>query len=456
MKYLSNYSEYILEKRDHTNKIKKFANNIKIINWANDMDSDMSLWLANQLVIKLKDDAKKRGYSDEVISGYLKGENKELDKVTDNVMNILNQYFIKVLDYVNSPLHDNKPNVNRLSLNDALEKSNQWHKEIEQNQGKQIEDEDGELIMEFPDGFYWIDLETSRSEQEGESMGHCGNTNQGTTLLSLRRDRYPYVTVAYDENDKIITQIKGRGNKKPVERYHKYVVDLIIELEAEKFKSEYDRSTDLLPEDLSQELYNKLEEANPDYIENSKAPSIEEMREMYYDDIKYDIQEYAYMYPSVFFDNLDDDRFIEDVIKNEKENFELENMHYVDILKYVKSIIPEDEYEEYLTNKIDNDDNLDDEEKEEAKSIIDIDDVSEGDLIEMIEDLNYRDEVIEEYIENRYHNYTAKDYIEEVYGRATELEKSTYDWLYQYLNDSEFAREIADNEDESYLEDRYQ
>ena len=63
MKYLSNYYDYILERRDHTNKIKKFANNIKIIDWASNLDSDMSLWLANQLVIKLKDDAKKRGYS---------------------------------------------------------------------------------------------------------------------------------------------------------------------------------------------------------------------------------------------------------------------------------------------------------------------------------------------------------------------------------------------------------
>lgn len=456
MKYLSNYYDYILERRDHTNKIKKFANNIKIIDWANNLDSDMSLWLANQLVIKLKDDAKKRGYSDEVISGYLKGENQELDKVTDNVMNILNQYFIKVLDYVNSPLHDNKPNINRLTLNEALEKSNAWHKEIEQNQGKQIEDEDGELIMEFPDGFYWIDLQTKRSEQEGESMGHCGNTNEGTTIISLRRNRYPYVTVAYDENNKIITQIKGRGNKKPVERYHKYVVDLIIELEVEKFKSEYDRSSDLLPEDLSEELYEKLEDANPSYIENSKGHTIEEMREMYYEDILNDIKEYAFMYSSTFFDNIDDERFIEDVIENEKENFEIENIHFSEILKYVKSIIPYDEYEKYLANKIDADDDLDDEEKEEAKSNIDIDEVSESDLIDMIEDLNYSEEIIDECMENRYRNYSAKDYIEEIYGRVNELDKHTYDWLYNYLNDSEFARSIADDESEEYLEDRYQ
>ena len=456
MKYLSNYYDYILERRDHTNKIKKFANNIKIIDWVNNLDSDMSLWLANQLVIKLKDDAKKRGYSDEVISGYLKGENQELDKVTDNVMNILNQYFIKVLDYVNSPLHDNKPNINRLTLNEALEKSNAWHKEIEQNQGKQIEDEDGELIMEFTDGFYWIDLQTKRSEQEGESMGHCGNTNEGTTIISLRRNRYPYVTVAYDENNKIITQIKGRGNKKPVERYHKYVVDLIIELEVEKFKSEYDRSSDLLPEDLSGDLYEKLEEANPSYIENSKGYTIEQMREMYYDDILSDIREYAFMYPSEFFDHIDDERFIEDVIENEKENFEIENIHFSEILKYVKSIIPYDEYEKYLANKIDADDDLDDEEKEEAKSNIDIDEVSESDLIDMIEDLNYLEEIIDECMENRYRNYSAKDYIEEIYGRVNELDKHTYDWLYNYLNDSEFARSIADDESEEYLEDRYQ
>ena len=458
MKYLSNYYNYILERRDHTNKIKKFANNIKIIDWANNLDSDMSLWLANQLVIKLKDDAKKRGYSDEVISGYLKGENQELDKVTDNVINILSHYFTKVLDYVNSPLHDNKPNINRLTLNDALEKSNAWHKEIEQNQGKQIEDEDGELIMEFPDGFYWIDLQTKRSEQEGESMGHCGNTNEGTTIISLRRNRYPYVTVAYDENNKIITQIKGRGNKKPVERYHKYVVDLIIELEVEKFKSEYDRSSDLLPEDLSGDLYEKLEEANPSYIENSKGYTIEQMREMYYDDIMWDIQEYAYMYPSTFYDNIDDEKFMQSVIDSEKEGFELDYMGDVELVRYIKNIIPDDKYQDYLIDKIDNDDDLDEEEKDDIKSdIIDyLDGMDQSDLIEMIENLNYRDEIAEEYTEQRYKNYSAQDYIEEIYGRSEELDRHTYDWLYNYLNDSAFAREIADNEDDNYLEDRYQ
>ena len=107
-------------------------------------------------------------------------------------------------------------------------------------------------------------------------------------------------------------------------------------------------------------------------------------------------------------------------------------------MKYVKSIIPYDE------------------EKEEAKSNIDIDEVSESDLIDMIEDLNYLEEIIDECMENRYRNYSAKDYIEEIYGRVNELDKHTYDWLYNYLNDSEFARSIADDESEEYLEDRYQ
>lgn len=458
MKYLSNYYNYILEKRDHTNKIKKFANNIKIIDWANNLDSDMSLWLANQLVIKLKDDAKKRGYSDDVISGYLKGENQELDKVTDNVITVLGHYFTKVLDYVNSPLHDNKPNVNKLSLNDALQKSNEWHKEIEQNQGKQIEDEDGELIMEFPDGFYWIDLQTRRSEQEGESMGHCGNTNEGTTILSLRRNRYPYVTVAYNENERKITQIKGRGNKKPVERYHKYIVDLIIELPAEKFKSEYDRSSDLLPEDLSEDLYKKLEEENPGYIENSKGYTIDEMRDMYYEDILEDIKEYAFMFPNYFFNHIDDGKYMQNVIDVEKEGFELDYMGDVELVRYIKNIIPDDKYLDYLIDKIDNDDDLDEEEKDDIKSdIIDyLDGMDQSDLIEMIEDLNYRDEIAEEYTEQRYKNYSAQDYIEEIYGSVDQLDNQMYNWLYEYLNDSEFARSLADDESEDYLEDRYQ
>lgn len=459
MKYLSNFSNYITEKRDHTKTIKKFCKAEQIIYWANELDSNIALWLANQLVIKLKSEAKKRGISDDKIKEYLDGTDETfLYELVKQIITTLNPYFRKVLDYVNSPLHDVKPNINKLNLNDAIEKSDKWHKDIEKYQGEKIEDEKGEIILTFTDGFYWIDLQTTKCETEAKSMGHCGTTTEGTTILSLRKKQYPYITISYDENKNKFTQIKGRGNKKPVERYHKYIVDLIIKLNVQSFKSEYDRSSDFLPDDLNNELYTKLNNENPEYIENSKGYTEQEMRDMYYDEVLSEISEYAFMFPSTFINNINNDKFMSDIIDNEIKNSEIENIPQDDLINYIKQIIPNEKYIDYLELKIDNDNNLTEEEKLEEKNDIYtyLENLKKDDLIEMINYLNYNSEIITIYITERYKNYTAEDYIIEIYGTDyIEINKYMFNWLYEYLNDKDFAKEISENEDSSFLEERY-
>ena len=49
-----------------------------------------------------------------------------------------------------------------MSLSDAYDKSVEWHESLKA--GGVIEDEHGEIVMSFPDGFYWIDLENEHNQ----------------------------------------------------------------------------------------------------------------------------------------------------------------------------------------------------------------------------------------------------------------------------------------------------
>lgn len=124
------------------------------------------------------------------------------------------------------------------TLEEALNFAIEWHQTL-QASGK-IEDESGEVIKQYPDDdYYWIDLKTNSSREEGDAMGHCGTDRAATTLYSLRnkKSKEPHVTMAFNENTGMVTQVKGKQNRKPIEKYMKFVIDLIKQFKAEgKFK----------------------------------------------------------------------------------------------------------------------------------------------------------------------------------------------------------------------------
>jgi hypothetical protein len=102
----------------------------------------------------------------------------------------------------------------------------------------------------------------------------CGRTNCGNTLLSLRdKNKSPHVTVAYDSNDGCIYQMKGRNNKKPIEKYHPYIYRLLVDpnVKIKYFSSEYDKSQDFSLTDLDKETFLKVYEYNPELICDSFA-----------------------------------------------------------------------------------------------------------------------------------------------------------------------------------------
>lgn len=285
-------------------KIKKFAINPLVSDWAikkcisreslNGLQ--YAVWVANQLKDSIVNgimDIDNNVTEKEAID-FLKTEKSE--KIKDSI--ILNFHSIDdfyfgyqetitdeidyILDWLKSPLRTEKVNLSELTLNKAYEKSEEWHNSLKAT-GK-IEDESGKVLIEFEDGYYWIDLESTYCEAEAKAMGHCGRTGKGDTLLSLRDNtKEPHVTVAYDTEKGIIYQMKGKNNNKPIQKYFPYIYRLLIDpnLKIKKFGYEYNKAEDFNLLDFDKETFKKVYDYNPDLIYNSLEDDYRLISELY-------------------------------------------------------------------------------------------------------------------------------------------------------------------------------
>jgi hypothetical protein len=116
-----------------------------------------------------------------------------------------------------------------------------WENEWKKGGGGQLipfnPKDDAKVIIDFKDGFAWYLLNRAYCPAEAAAMGHCGNGGRELTsdrILSLRQkitkgDRVyvrPALTFILREDGKL-TEMKGRGNEKPAQQYHKYVLALL-------------------------------------------------------------------------------------------------------------------------------------------------------------------------------------------------------------------------------------
>jgi hypothetical protein len=151
-----------------------------------------------------------------------------------------------IFDYFLSPIRNQNDAINLVTstIGEMNVIQLNWHESLKAS-GK-IYNQTGNILKTYPDGFYWIDLLTNKAVDEAKAMGHCGNTN-ADTLISLRKKSdggyiIPYVTIAidYQQNGRLRTkeatnkylaihQIKGKNNKKPLTKYHPYIVDLLTD-----------------------------------------------------------------------------------------------------------------------------------------------------------------------------------------------------------------------------------
>jgi hypothetical protein len=142
-----------------------------------------------------------------------------------------------IFDYFLSPIRNQHETINLVTT--TFDEMNviqlNWHDSLKAS-GK-IYNQTGNILKEYSDGYYWIDLETNYCPEEAVAMGHCGRTS-ANTVLSLRRKSdggfiEPFVTIAANYNNSgdtmfdSVQQIKGKNNTKPVEKYHNYILDIL-------------------------------------------------------------------------------------------------------------------------------------------------------------------------------------------------------------------------------------
>jgi len=179
---------------------------------------------------------------------------------------------------------------------DLKEIENEWAAELDgtvqySKQPLLSEDEENKEgcipVIDYKDGWYWVDLQTNYCEKESRAMGHCGSASRGSTLLSLRYLNKrkpdpstwlwePHITCELEPTG-IMTQRKGKQNTKPVEKYHKYMLDLLLHKVTTSSKgtqsylikglmNAYDPDSDFQIADLTPEERETLFEQRPELM----------------------------------------------------------------------------------------------------------------------------------------------------------------------------------------------
>jgi len=121
---------------------------------------------------------------------------------------------------------------------------------IDKARGKDLPVREGRILVNFPDGYYWVMLNVGQCELEGKAMAHCGNVadDDYQRILSLRKDvggktkahlTFIWHQVPYPGEASIpwpsapqatqgyLGETKGYANNKPSVKYHPHIIELL-------------------------------------------------------------------------------------------------------------------------------------------------------------------------------------------------------------------------------------
>jgi len=319
------YLGLILEK-DHRDKIIKFGIPQDVADYLHNFSEKYSIWFAD----KIKN------------MGAFQASTNKINWITINLLTQMQG----ILDWVR-----NVPNINLKSYNwdQAVEAQDEYHKNIEIKNLEGVEK--NTIIKKYSDGFYWVDLESTRDCSESDAMGHCGTTNKADTLYSLRKyfpetqTIEPFITMAISPDEGIWYQCKGKRNSKPKDEYHKYIADILIEKECFIFKFEYDSSHDFTDKDLRE------------YVEEHavQIPNSDEILEkisdnnISYKDFKKVLDEYSFEYFGI---DIDEDYGEESYVRADYSFYIKLNYNEFPDIPNMKEIIKENAGEFYNTKDL--------------------------------------------------------------------------------------------------------
>ncbi len=272
----------LLEKdnRKTIQKLFKFPDGI--VDSLHEISSKYSLVLANYLFNKV---SSQRGLTYELKSVIKNIEKKKsLDSYDlELYQNFMNDYFgnrgLANFRYLRDWLHGRGQNINpdenikdlkNLSFDDAYTYAEKWHEYLKKGAGGSLDT--GKIVIQFPDGFYWVDLETNVCEVEAKAGGHCGRGefDDDSNLYSLRSPQHKIILTAdVNRKTKDVRQIRGTTNTKPKEKHHGYILDFLLNkkigVKIQSFKKAWKPQLNFSLDDLSDVNYKKVIKVHPDW-----------------------------------------------------------------------------------------------------------------------------------------------------------------------------------------------
>ncbi len=264
MRYIKNYTTYLFENKNTFNWSELFTNMFEPIT-NKKHKAKLEQLLMRDIFSKANnflDNDDKKIYPQLSTS-------KKFDVLMDIKYNpdMIGEYMSNLVSITDTL--SNEPNTDistYKSFKELVDYANEWHENLDVVVTKSRRDEtpDTDKFIIYPDGWYWINLNTSFSEDEKNNMGHCG-MDEGKILFSLRDDeKQSHITVSYNPSNKTVYQIKGRKNTKPKSIYHDKIIDMLLNdkhviniIGTGWYKPELDFSLTDLPEDIKNDILNK-------------------------------------------------------------------------------------------------------------------------------------------------------------------------------------------------------
>ena len=242
----------LAEKDNRRVLIDKLGVSEDIANWAHGLSDKLSIWIVKTLKDKYASDMKRVGPEDQVslddyyktkvgdyedIMAMLKKPNKpktDINTLTfDGALDLVGKYrYIEA--WLDDPANQAQAEhgagfLTNRTWDEAVAMADAWHNSL--TAGGEVEDlldDKDEIIHTFSDGFMWVLRRSNTCPKSRESMGHCATaTKPNMYLLRLVKGNSEFVTVDWDPKDKFVVQLKGLNNKKPIAKYHPYIVWLI-------------------------------------------------------------------------------------------------------------------------------------------------------------------------------------------------------------------------------------
>lgn len=148
-----------------------------------------------------------------------------------------------IVDYFATLDQNDLRKIDRESYKTIKDKVREWDRELASSSGDSKKEDDMKktlvdgtdyrVVSTYPGGLKWVYLLNDKAKQvEGDVMGHCvgrGGYSKADIYSLFDSKNRSHVTIEANDNNKEIKQIKGKGNRAPIDKYLPVTIEFVAD-----------------------------------------------------------------------------------------------------------------------------------------------------------------------------------------------------------------------------------